>query len=263
MFAQSAPSRPAVCYWPLGDFEVEVHYKAIRHAYVRIYPPLGQVRLSVPLKTSNLRVQQILEARLAWICQQRRRLTLPPSAEGYSAAVGARPLFVEGAQHVFWGQLYRARLHPQAASSRLWLQDGDVHMQWAAGISEEGKKRYLLDFQRQLLSLHVPRLLEMWQTRLGVQATGWRIRQMRTRWGSCNTRAKRINLAASLVEWPVECLEFVLVHELLHLLEPRHNVRFYQLMDAALPDWRRQHRWLKFQPLEFVHANQHTEAAVV
>lgn len=213
--------------------------KAVRHLNLRIYAPEGRVCLSVPWQTPDAVIQQMLQQRLGWIRQQQARLRQPLRG---SSVPPAGPVFVLGQPYSLQQQVSPGRIRVEL------LETGCLRLSSPRLLSPSECQEPLRHFQRDLLRQQIPPLLQHWQAVIGVQASAWGIRQMRTRWGSCNIGARRIWLALSLAEQPLACVEYVLVHELVHLLERYHNRRFYQLMSQFLPDWKERQARLNTTP---------------
>jgi predicted metal-dependent hydrolase len=215
----------------VGGVEVSVLRKPIRHLRLGVYPPEGRVRVAAPLGVSDEAIQRMVVSRLDWIRRQQARFEGLPRE--------SRQEVVSGESHYFLGQPYTLRVVEQRGPGYVSLQCAafiDLYVRPAASV--EDRQRVLHGWYRQELKELIPPLLARWEPVLGVQAAEWGVRTMRTRWGSCNIRARRIWLSLELARKPVECLEYVVVHELTHLLERRHNQRFYGYMDRFLPTWR-------------------------
>ncbi|MEM1126748.1 MAG: SprT family zinc-dependent metalloprotease [Bacteroidota bacterium] len=225
----------------VGPVEVEVVRKAIKHLHVAVYPPEGRVRVSCPLRTDNDAVRLAVVDKLAWIKRQQRAFQAQPRQTPRE--------MVTGESHYVWGRRRRLRVvrHTgpnvvQASGSRLTL--------YARPQAPRARLKAILnDYYREAVKAKVPALLARWTPKLGVEVEGWGVRLMRTRWGSCNTEARRILLNTELAKKPPECLEYIVVHELVHLLERHHTDRFRTLMDQHLPDWRRRRDVLNGEPL--------------
>jgi hypothetical protein len=216
----------------VGGVEVAVLRKAIRHLRLAVYPGDGRVRIAAPLALSDTAIRLAIVSRMEWIRRQLARFEGQPCPSGQE--------MVSGERHFFLGQGYRLNVIPRQGPARVALSAStasvDLYIRPAA--TTQDRARVLQRWYRQELRGLIPPLLARWQPVLGVQAAEWGVRRMRTRWGSCNIRARRIWLSLELARKPVECLEYVLVHELVHLLERRHNQRFIAYMDQFLPTWR-------------------------
>ncbi len=215
----------------VGGVEVSVLRKPIRHLRLGVYPPHGRVRVAAPLGVSDEAIQRLVVNRLDWIRRHQARF------EGQSRQSGLE--VISGESHYFLGQPYVLRVVEQRGPARVALQGAaslELFVRPAASV--EDRQRVLHNWYRQELKELIPPLLARWQPVVGVQAAEWGVRAMSTRWGSCNIRARRIWLSLELARKPIECLEYVLVHELTHLLERRHNQRFYGYLDRFMPTWR-------------------------
>jgi predicted metal-dependent hydrolase len=218
---------PESCQLEINGLRVEVVRKKIKNLHLRVYAPAGQVRVTVPFRVSDRAVRQLVMAKFDWI-------------KGKQAEISARPQprsrkMVSGETLDFLGQAYRLNIieHQGAARVELTDQSLDLYVRPTTGVA---RRAVLLDqwYRRQLKSW-IPQLLTRWQPIIGVQVADWGVKKMKTRWGSCNIRARRIWLNLELAKKPFACVEYVLVHELVHLLEPSHNARFKQLMHQFLP----------------------------
>lgn len=226
----------------IAGIRVEVVRKDIKNLHLGVYPPLGRVRVAVPLILSDEAVRLAIIDKLGWIKRQQLQFAEQPRQS-------AREM-VSGETHYVFGQPHRLQVH---------IQDGPPHVRrrgtdWLdlfvrPGASQKQRESILLNWYREQLRERLPPLVEQWQTTLGVDASECRIKRMKTRWGSCNIAARRIWINLELAKKPVACLEYVVVHELTHLLERHHNARFIALMDAHLPSWRQSREILNRLPL--------------
>lgn len=228
----------ADCHIEVDGISIEILRKPIKNLHLRIYPPDGLVRVSAPLRLSLKHIYQQIEAKREWIHKQRARLqALPAHIE---------PTMQTGETHYFLGQAYRLCCEETAHTSQITLNDNLLLLTTKPHTScTEKQVRLKLWYKTQMESL-LPHLIKKWQPIIGVTVADWGVKMMKTRWGSCNTRMKRIWLNLVLIKKPMICLEYVLVHEMVHLLEASHNTRFYQLMDEFMPDWRDHQKALYF-----------------
>ena len=213
----------------IDDISVEITRKKIKNLHLRIHPPQGDVRLSVPVKMSLAMVCRFVKSKADWIRHHQGRMQQQPEL--------LQPNWCDGEQHPFLGGDYPLRLVENPKRPQVNLTANELVIQSRSG-SNAGQRAKQLDqwYRLQLLSLLEP-MSERWQARMGVVVSIIRVRKMKTRWGSCTTSSGAIRISLELVKKPVECIEYVLVHELVHLLERGHNQRFYRLMDEYLPDW--------------------------
>ncbi|WP_460677681.1 M48 family metallopeptidase [Hymenobacter coalescens] len=219
----------------IDGLAVEVVRKSIRTLRVTVYPPHGRVRIAAPLRLPEASIHAFILARRAWIEKHQARF-----------AAQALPLeyaYLSGETHYYQGRPYQLRVHAQP-EGRMRVQLGEepyLDLYAPATSTPEVRALALQAWYRARLKEQVPALLARWQPVVGAEAAAWGVKQMKTRWGTCNIRARRIWLNLELIKKPVECLEYVVVHELVHLHERLHNARFWGLMDQFMPDWR-QHK---------------------
>ena len=186
------------------------------------------VALSVAL---HLPVLQLVLTRLDWIQRQQAKFAgrEPPQPRQ----------FITGEAHYFQGQRYLLNVVDWAGPTRIELRDaGIIQLSIRGGSDTSQREKVFQDWSRQQLKRLIPPLLAKWEAMIGVQVAQWNVKQMKTKWGTCNIKARRIWLSLELVKRSPSCLEFVIVHELVHLLERQHNARFYGYMDRFLPQWR-------------------------
>jgi predicted metal-dependent hydrolase len=220
-----------VCQIAVRGLVVEVVRKTIKNLRLTVYPPDGRVRVAVPWRASDAAVRQAVIARLAWIQRQQARVM-------EQARLSARR-FVSGESHDFEGQRYRLNVVVQDGPARVVLRHPNTLDLWVGADSDAAQReRVLLAWYRQQMEARIPRLIAKWQHAIGVTVAAWGVKRMKTRWGSCNIAARRVWLNLELIKKPAHCLEYVVVHELTHLLERRHNDRFKALMSQHLPHWR-------------------------
>ncbi len=219
----------------LAGFAVHLVRKPIKNLHVRI-DQQGDVRISAPMRCPVQYIEQFLQRKQAWIIAHQARL------RQLRDAVDSMPS-VE--QQAFLGQSYAVVMHEHATHTAVVLEGKQLccYVQQAASVAL--KQALLTQWQRQQMAALLPDVLAKWQVIIGVQINDWCIRAMKTRWGSCHTIKKRICLNLYLIEKPLVCLEYVVVHELVHLLEPSHNQHFYALMSQFMPEWRQHNKLLK------------------
>lgn len=221
----------------LGDIPVEVTRKKMKTLRLGVYPPDGRVRMSVPLKVSDETVRRVATERLAWIERQREKFAAVPPP----AAVN----FVDGEVHAFLGKPCRLLVRERNRAARVdACCEPAITITVRPGSTREQREAALLDWYRDRLSELIPPLIDRWRAVMNVSVDEWRIRRMKTRWGSCNIAARRVWFSLELARKPEPCLEYIVVHELTHLLERGHGARFKALMDGFLPDWRERRKLL-------------------
>lgn len=215
----------------VADVEVEVHRKRIRHLYLRVGPPDGRLRVSAPLRLDEDSIRRAVTKRMSWIRRQQERQRRRERESDRSLQSGERH-YVEGT-----GCRLHVTTHDGPPYVRL-LDESTLEMGVRPGTGRDERADLLAAWYRERLKSSIPRLIAAWEPFMGVTVKEWRIRKMKTRWGSCNVRYGRIWLSLELAKKPMECLEYVIVHEMAHLIEPSHNRRFWGILDRHLPDWR-------------------------
>lgn len=213
------------------DVRVSVVRKRVKNVNLRVYPPEGDVVVSVPLRMSDGVVLEVLTERLPWIRRQRSR---------YSAAPPARFLeYVDGEKHRVFGSSHSLRLvHGRGATGRAPDAPDVIDLHVKPFAEHDARKRAYEAWLRRLLDAEIERLVAEWSPRLGVEVAAWGVKRMRTRWGTCNHRARRIWLNFELAKRPPACLEYVVVHELAHIIVPDHSRAFWAVLDRHMPEWR-------------------------
>ena len=225
----------------VNGLPVQIVRKAIKNLHLGVYPPHGRVRVAAPLRLSDDAVRLAVVGKLGWIKRQQARFDQQPRE--------SRREMVSGESHYFLGRRYRLRVIEHDGSPRIVARNRFIELRVWPGSSDGKRKEVLERWYRHQLKQLIPPLLEKWQTMLGVALAEWGVKKMKTRWGTCNAEARRIWLNLELVKKPPQCLEYILVHELAHLLERHHNEHFIAVMDKHLPQWRQCREELNAAPL--------------
>jgi predicted metal-dependent hydrolase len=221
----------------IDDIRAEVVRKAVRQLRLAILPPQGSLRITAPLRTTEATIREVVLRKQAWIRKHQA---------AFQQRVPTAPLRYEtGETHYYQGQALRLYVHEQAGRAHVRLLAGELHLHVPLGATAAQRALVLARWRRAQLRAQVPALLAKWEPLVGAQAADWGIKQMKTRWGTCSIRARRIWLSLELSQWPVSCLEYVVVHELTHLHERLHNARFWHLLEQAMPGWRLPHHTLR------------------
>jgi predicted metal-dependent hydrolase len=227
----------------VSGLTVEVVRKAIKNLHLGVYPPHGRVRVAAPLAVSDDAVRLAVIGKLAWIKRQQEKFEVQPRQ--------SRREMVRGESHYFLGQRYRLRIIQHHGAGKVLLRNKAIDLYVRPETSAEQREQVLHRWYRQQLKALIPSFLEKWQEVLGAQVADWGIKKMKTKWGACTIDARRIWINLELAKKPVECLEYIIVHELVHLLERHHNDRFQKLMDQFLPQWRLHREELNRAPLGY------------
>jgi len=226
----------------VGGIEVFVVRKDIKNLHLAVYPPDGQVRVAAPSAVTNAAVRVAVIRNLSWIKRQRAAFDKQPrdSARAY----------VSGESHYYLGRRYLLRVIETDGPARVVLRNRttlELHVR--AGNACAQRERLLKEWYRVQLRAVVAPMLETWQKRLGLEVSAWGIKRMKTRWGTSHAATRRVWLNLELVKKPIECIEYVVVHELMHFMAAHHDERFVALMDRHLPNWRFLRAELNAQPL--------------
>ena len=209
---------------------VEVVRKDIKNLHVGVYPPHGRVRVAAPRRLDDYAVRLAIVSRLGWIRRQQKSFQKQKRQ--------SQREMLTGESHYFNGQRYRLDVIERDTPPSVRLADNTTIVLQVRPESDRGKREAILQsWYRQHLQEQIPPLLAKWEPQVGVKVAEARIKRMKTLWGSCNAQAGRIWLNLELIKKPPQCLEYIVVHEMVHLLERYHNDRFRQLMDTLMPGW--------------------------
>ncbi|MBU2602971.1 MAG: M48 family metallopeptidase [Actinobacteria bacterium] len=214
----------------LDDIVVDVVLKDIKNVHLSVYPPTGRVRVSAPRRMSMETIRVFAISRLGWIRRQQKKLRDQDRESPRE--------YVDRESHYVWGRRYLLKVVEENAAPRVQTKHGTLLLRVRPGADRETREAVVAAWYRQILKAAVAPLIEAWEPRLQVTVAGFFVRQMKTKWGSCNPTARTIRLNTELAKKPQECLEYVVVHEMVHLLESTHNARFLTEMDRFMPTWR-------------------------
>lgn len=197
----------------IGDLSVELTRKAVKHVHLSVHPPEGSVSLVAPRGTRTEVARAYAISKLAWIWAQRVRFS--------EQARESPRLFIGRETHYLWGRRYLLALEHQDARPRVKLDHRQIRLIVRPGSTEAVRARVIHEWHKSLLHEVVPRLIAKWESRLGVRVAGYFLQRMKTKWGSCNHKTGCIRMNTELVKKPKDLLECVIVHEMIHLIEPR------------------------------------------
>lgn len=214
----------------IDGIAIEVLKKPIKNMTIRIYPPDGLVKVSAPLNYSERMIRSFIQQKITWISTQQAKIQVREYPKETSWQTGSSVSYL--------GKNYLLVLHEHHGPEHIEINDHVIHC-YSKPTPTQARIEALFDrWYRQKMEAVIPNLIEQWAPIVGVEVNEWGIKKMKTRWGSCNTRAARIWLNLNLIKKQLICLEYVLVHELVHLLEASHNKRFYAFMSKFMPQWR-------------------------
>ncbi len=226
----------------VNGIDVQIVRKSIKNLHLAVYPPNGHVRVAVPEHVSDDNVRLAVVSKLKWIKRQQQGFNNQPRQ--------SERQYVSGECHYVFGKRYRLELIERDRKPEVqMLKSGRLKLFVRPEATVESKEKILNTWYRDELKKVIPELLEKWQPIIGKTASDWGVKKMKTKWGSCNIDQRRIWLNLELAKKPPECLEYILVHELVHLYERNHNQRFLELLDQFLPNWRTNKKTLNTSPL--------------
>ena len=213
----------------LGDISIQLTRKAVKHVHLSVHPPEGRVSLVAPTRTRTEVARAYAISKLAWIRTQRAKF-----------AVQARESprrFITRESHYLWGRRYLLSLEHQDAKPSVRLGHRRITLVVRPDSTPAVRARVMHEWHKSLLHQTVPLLIRKWERRLRVEVAGYYLQRMKTKWGGCNHRAGHIRLNTELVKKPKDLLEYVIVHEMIHLIEPTHSERFMSLLAMHYPTW--------------------------
>lgn len=215
----------------VSGIDVEVIRKDIKNLHLAVYPPHGRVRVSAPNRLDNEAVRLAVVSRLGWIRRHQDRLR--------KQVRQSQREMINGESHYAWGRRYRLKISEGSKVNQVALGGANsMVLHTRPGADRDRREKTLNDWYRAELKRVIPGLIEKWSPVVGVEVTDWGVKKMKTRWGSCNPRVRRIWLNLELAKKRPECLEYIVVHEMVHIIERLHDEGFKDLMDTFMPQWR-------------------------
>lgn len=221
---------------------VDVVRKDIKNLHLGVYPPAGRIRVAAPLRVNDEAVRLFTLSRLGWIQRQQAKYE---EQERQSARE-----FVSGESHCYQGNRYLLNVQYRKGPPAVMLRNNKILDMFVRSESDTAEReRVLATWYRRRLKEEIAPLIAKWEAIIGVEVAEWGVKQMKTRWGTCNIEAQRVWLNLELVKKPIHCLEYVVVHELVHLLERHHNEQFFVYMNKFMPLWTHYREELNRAPL--------------
>jgi len=228
----------------LGDIDVDVVMKDIKNIHLSVHPPHGRVRIAAPsrMKLDYIRLYAI--SKLGWIKTQQKQLRDQPRETPRE--------YLERESHYVWGKRYLLKIIEHDSPPTIEIKHRSLVMRLRPATDQDKRERLLDNWYREQVKYETGLLVEKWQPILKVSLNGYYVQKMKTRWGSCNTDAETIRINSELGKKDSECLEYIVVHEMAHLLERTHNDKFRRLMDKFFPKWPHVRNKLNRSPLSHV-----------
>lgn len=217
----------------INGINVEIKRKNIKNMYLRVYSPDARVHISVPKKTSNSVIQDFLISKLDWI-NKHVQIVLKRSKDKENINYK----YVSDELHCYFGNPYKLLVIEDNLLRKVELQDDKIVIYAPLGAEVEKRAELLYSWYATELKKKLISLVEIWERKLEVKVSRIKIRKMKTLWGSCNFRSKQITFNLELCKRSEKSIEYIVVHELAHLIEPSHNAKFKAILDFYLPNWR-------------------------
>ncbi|MEP7008804.1 MAG: SprT family zinc-dependent metalloprotease [Acidobacteriota bacterium] len=225
----------------LGEVSIAVTRKDIKHVHLSVHPPHGRVTLVAPKTTRPEVARAYAASKLGWIRDQQEKLR--------AQAREPRRQFVERESHYLWGRRFLLTVREEDGKPSVKLSHRSITLTVRPGSDKAKREEVIHEWHKSLLHRTIPDLIRKWEQKLGVEVAGYFLQRMKTKWGSCNHQARNIRLNTELVKKPKDLLEYVVVHEMAHLIAPTHSERFMALMDQHYPTWREARAELNELPL--------------
>jgi predicted metal-dependent hydrolase len=213
----------------LGDIPVDVIRKDIKNVHLSVHPPTGRVRIAAPERMSLDTVRVFAIAKVPWIRKQQRKLREQERETPRE--------YIDRESHHVWGKRYLLQVVEADQPASVELSHGRMILHVRRGTDKAKRQTIVEEWHREQLWKAVFPLIKKWERLIGVRVRRFFVQRMKTKWGSCNGSAGSIRLNTDLARKPIECLEYIVVHEMVHLLESTHNARFMALMDQFMPKW--------------------------
>ena len=228
----------------IGNMSIAVTKKNIKNMYIRVLPPDGKVQITAPHSARDDAIRMFAVSRISWIKKQRANFA--------AQARQTKRQYVTGESYYVWGRRYRLDVQYSNVRNEVSLTGGHLILQVRPESTPEQRERVLNDWYREQLKSKLPEVIQKCEQVVGVHASEWKVKNMRTKWGTCNIDRKRIWINLQLAKKTPECLDYVVTHELVHLLERNHNELFQKYMDTFFPEWRVVKETLNQQMLDYM-----------
>lgn len=225
----------------LGDISIDVTMKAIKNVHLSVHPPTGRVRISAPLGMSEETVRLFAISKLVWIKKQQETLRQQERETPRE--------FLERESHYVWGKRYLLCIEEIEAAPKIRLSHGKMFLSLRPGSGATKRAQIVDRWYRELVKEAASEMILQWMPIIGVKVQKFYVQRMKTRWGSCNADALTIRLNTELAKKPSKCLEYIIVHEMVHILESTHNSRFQVLLTQFMPDWKYRKQLLNQLPV--------------
>jgi predicted metal-dependent hydrolase len=215
----------------VSNFSIDVIRKSIKNMHLSVYPPTGRVRIAAPLNVDDEAVKLFAISKLAWIKKNQRKFEMQDRQKPR--------IFEQRESHYFEGKRYLLRVTEQNVPPRVEIKTKNyIDLFIRPNATIEQRQNCINEWYRKQLKNQIPQLIKKWEPIIGVSVSDWGVKQMKTKWGTCNIEQKRIWINLELAKKPYNCLEYIIVHEMIHLIERHHNDNFLAHLDKNLPKWK-------------------------
>lgn len=226
----------------LNGIDIEIERKPIKNLHLAVYPPDGRVHISAPESYTDERIRLFLLRKWLWITQKRKETT--------SYIIQDERQYISGEAHYFKGRLYRLKvIRDNSCTYHIEIQGDYINVYVYERTTKENIANLLWNWYKEQLTPTIGKYVDKWERILGVKVAGWTIQQMQSSWGKCHKDTGRIMFNLQLAKKPLNCIEYIVAHELTHLIEQNHTDRFRHILGTYLPDWQRTKELLNEIPL--------------
>lgn len=232
----------------INGIPISITKKPIKNMHLYVKPPDGRVEVSAPISLSDESIEMFIRTKIGWIKRQKEKFADQPRQ--------TKREYVSGEAFYLWGVQYYLLVNYSNKGNSLIIDGDKARLTVRKDSTATQRENYVNEWYRTALKSEVERLLPKWENTTGFYATSWQTKNMTTRWGTCNVTNKKIWLNLQLAKKPVECLEYVILHELAHLKEKKHNAAFVAIMDLYMPNWREVRKKLNNQILDYIDLSE-------
>ena len=222
----------------VSGLDIIIERKDIKNLHIGVYPPNGKIRVATPLKLNDESVRLAVISRLSWIKKQQQSFLNQPRQ--------TKREMVSGESHYIFGKRYLLDIKYENVKHRIVKKHTKLELFVKENTSKENRLKVLEKYYREKLSLELDKLILKWEHIIGVKINSWQIQKMKTKWGSCNIEKKKLIFNLELAKVPLDCIEYIVVHEIIHLLERHHNDNFKSILDKHINDWQSRKEKLKW-----------------
>lgn len=225
----------------ISGLDIFIDRKDIKNLHIGVYPPDGKIRVATPLKLDDEAVRLAVISRLAWIKKQRVNFLNQPRQ--------SKREMVTGESHYLFGKRYLLDVINENGKHQIIKKHSKLELHVKPNTTLQNRLNVLQEFYRKALKIELEKLIDKWEKTVGIKLEGYEVKKMKTMWGSCNIEKKKILLNLELVKLPIDCIEYIIVHEMMHLLERHHNDNFKAMLDKYLPSWKERKKIIEYFPL--------------